>query len=141
MLFKEMVPVTVTIALLAPVLREVVFGVAVDNTGVAFAVNKLTCRDRSTSGLLQQTASDLDRHGHTVLGAHVRRARNTHADDLSHALPREMWRRLSLLQRAGVRAFVKRNYWLFPFVAHCTVTGACYSGCFKMRRSLFANFE
>ena len=48
MLFKEIVPVTLVIALLSQRLDETVFGVAVDNTGVAFATNKLSCRDRIT---------------------------------------------------------------------------------------------
>ena len=91
MLFKEIVPVTFTIALLSKVLSETVFGVAVDNTGVAFAVNKLSCRDRITLRMLQQITSDLDEGGHTVLGAHVRRHRNKHTDAMSHALQKSTW--------------------------------------------------
>ena len=51
-----------------------------DNTGVAFAVNNLSCRDRITLRMLQQITSDLDKGGHTVLGAHIRRHRNEHTD-------------------------------------------------------------
>ena len=92
MLFKEILPVAIVISLLSPVLPDTVFGVAVDNTGAAFAVNKLTCRDAISRRLIQQLASDLDSAGHTALAAHVRRHRNVHADDMSYALEGAEWR-------------------------------------------------
>ena len=46
MLFKELVPIVISLALLADKLPETVFGAAVDNTGAAFAVNRLACRDK-----------------------------------------------------------------------------------------------
>ena len=61
MLFKELVPVAIALSLFSGAVPESVFGVAVDNTGAAFAVNKLTCRDSISRRLLQQIASDLDR--------------------------------------------------------------------------------
>ena len=140
MLFKEMVPVTITIALLSAVLPETVFGVAVDNTGVAFAVNKLSCRDRITLRLLQQLTADLDAGGHTVLGAHIRRHRNEHTDEMSHALAEYLWERITRHQQFGKRV-TKSAYWMFPFVAQELSTGDCVSGCFRMRRSLFARIK
>ena len=137
MLFKEIVPVTIMIALLSRVLPEAVFGVAVDNTGVAFAMNKLSCRDRITLRMLQQITSDLDAHGHTVLGAHIRRHRNKHTDAMSHALPKFMWEKIVSGFQHG-RRVKTGGYWIFPFVAQKLSTGECMSGCFKMRRSLFA---
>ena len=137
MLFKEIVPVTIVIALLSKKLSETVFGVAVDNTGVAFAVNKLSCRDRITLRMLQQITSDLDEGGHTVLGAHIRRHRNTHTDAMSHALPKYLWNRIVKAFQHG-RRVQEGGYWIFPFVAQQLSTGECVSGCFKMRRSLFA---
>lgn len=91
MLFKELVPVAITLSLLSPVMSESVFGVAVDNTGAAFAVNRLSCRDALSRRLLQQLASDLDEAGHTALAAHVRRHRNVHADAMSHSLVAKEW--------------------------------------------------
>ena len=140
MLFKEMVPVTITIALLSAVLPETVFGVAVDNTGVAFAVNKLSCRDRITLRLLQQLTTDLEAGGHTVLGAHIRRHRNEHTDEMSHALRKYLWDKITQRQQFGKRVR-EGAYWQFPFVAQDLSTGECVSGCFRMRRSLFARIS
>ena len=137
MLFKEIVPVTIMIALLSRILSETVFGIAVDNTGVAFAVNKLSCRDRITLRMLQQITSDLDVGGHTALGAHIRRHRNKHTDAMSHALPKFMWSKIVSGFQHGRRVKMG-GYWIFPFVAQELSTGECKSGCFKMRRSLFA---
>ena len=135
MLFKEMVPVMIILAILSPVIAEVVFGIAVDNTGVAFAVNKLCCRDSMTLRLIQQLSSDLDAYGHTALGAHVRRERNKHADILSHALFPAMWKKIVKSQQHSLR--LKDGYWLFPFVAHCMKTNKCFSACFRMRKCLY----
>ena len=140
MLFKEMLPIVIAISVLSKQLPETVFGVAVDNTGVAFAVNKLSCRDRITLRLLQQLASDLDEGGHTVLGAHIRRHRNEHTDEMSHALPKFEWNRITKHQLHGKRV-TEGAYWLFPFVAQQLSTGECLSGCFKMRKSLFARMS
>lgn len=140
MLFKEMVPVAVVLALLAPKMPETVFGIAVDNTGVAFSVNKLSCRDMKTRRLLQQVTSDLYPHGHTVLGAHIRRRRNSHADKLSHALVKSMWSRIQKHQSSR-RSKKAESYWFFPFVVQSVHAGTCYSGLFRMRRSLFASLR
>ena len=140
MLFKEIVPVTLVIALLSRVLQETVFGVAVDNTGVAFAVNKLSCRDRITLRMLQQITSDIDAGGHTVIGAHVRRHRNTHTDAMSHALTKFLWEKIRQGQQHG-RRVLNGAYWIFPFVAQELATKKCMSGSFRMRRSLFAQIK
>ena len=125
------------LSILAPALSETVFGVAVDNTGAAFAINRLSCRDAMSRRLLQQLASDLDAAGHTALAAHVRRHRNVHADDMSHALTSTQWAFVGATH--GSRCWKKADkYWLFPFVVQCLSTGACYSAKFRMRRSLFA---
>ena len=140
MLFKEMVPVTLTIALLSAILTETVFGVAVDNTGVAFAVNKLSCKDRITLRLLQQLTSDLAAGGHTALGAHIRRHRNEHTDEMSHALRKYWWDKIKQTQQMGKRV-MEGAYWLFPFVVQDLSTKECLSACFRMRRSLFARIK
>ena len=140
MLFKEMVPVACTISLFAAKLPETVFGVAVDNTGVAFAVNKMSCRDGLTLRLLQQLTSDLDRGGHTVLGAHIRRHRNKHTDAMSHPLTKAIWKKIMSEQQYNKR-LSDGSYWLFPFVAQQLATKECVSGCFRMRKSLFAKMS
>ena len=136
MLFKELLPVVLVLSLLAPVLSETVFGVAVDNTGAAFAINRLSCRDGLARRLLQQLASDLDAAGHTALAAHVRRHRNVHADEMSHALESGQWKSIGAAH--GSRQWAKADkYWFFPFVVQCLATGECYSAQVRMRRSLF----
>ena len=138
MLFKELVPVTIATSLLAKKLPETVFGMAVDNTGAAFTVNKLSCRDRPSSRLMQQLSSDLDAGGHTALATHVRRHRNEHADELSHALFPAQWRRIVKHQQSRKTRGHEQD-WSFPFVCQCLRTGECYTAAFRMRRSLFAS--
>ena len=135
-MFKELVPVVIALSLLSSVLPESVFGAAVDNTGAAFTLNKLTCRDSIARRLMQQLASTLDAAGHTVLAAHIRRVWNQHADKLSHTLPPSLW--LLIEQQQNSRSAARdANYWRFPFVVQCLRTGKCKSGLFKMRASLF----
>ena len=136
MLFKELLPVTLILAMVSPALAETVFGVAIDNTGAAFSVNRMSCRDKLSSRLLQQLASDLDVRGHTALATHIRRHRNQHADDLSHALFPGMWTKIERHQRSRS---VKSKNWAFPFVVQCLSTGACFTGLFRMRPSLFSS--
>ena len=136
MLFKELVPVVITVSLLSPVMSESVFGVAVDNTGAAFAVNRLSCRDALARRLLQQLASDLDAAGHTALAAHVRRHRNVHADAMSHALTAREWASIRAQHGSRKRGH-EDKYRNFPFVAQCLTTGECFSAQFRMRKSLF----
>ena len=141
MLFKEMVPVTLVLALVASKISETVFGVAVDNTGVAFAVNKMACRDKDTLCLLQQLSTDVSRYGHTVLGAHIRRHRNEHTDAMSHSLPKAWWRKIIKEQARRSKKRFEQGYWFFPFVVQSLASGECYSAVFRMRQSLFARLS
>ena len=136
MLFKELVPVTIALSLMAKALPETVFGVAVDNTGAAFAVNKLSCRDPISRRLLQQMASDLDAGGHTALAAHVRRARNVHADEMSHALMPAWWESIKRHHKTRAARYADK-YWFFPAVVQCLQSGKSFSFCFRMKKSLF----
>lgn len=138
MLFKELLPVVLVLSLLAPVLAESVFGVAVDNTGAAFAVNRLSCKDRLSSRLLQQLSSVLSAAGHTALASHIRRHRNQHADDLSHALFKGQWQRIVHAQLPQPSR-KQQGSWFFPFVMQCLETGSCFTGVFRMRKSLFSS--
>lgn len=136
MLFKELVPVVIALSLLSNAIPETVFGVAVDNTGAAFSLNKLNCRDAIARRLMQQLASALDAAGHSVLAAHVRRHRNQHADVLSHTLLPSLWMLIERQQNTHATAR-DAKYWRFPFVVQCLHSGKCMSGLFKMRTSLF----
>lgn len=134
MLFKELVPVVIALSLLAPATDETVFGCAVDNTGAAFTLNKLTCRDAISRELMKSLASTLDAYGHTTLAAHIRRDRNNHADVLSHTLPPSLW--LLILRHQESRESVRdAKFWKFPFVVQCLSTGKCMSAVFKLRKS------
>ena len=138
MLFKELLPVALCLTLWSAAKPETVFGVVLDNTGAMFSVNKLTCRDEISRRLLQQLASALDAGGHTAIASHVRRHRNQHTDDLSHALPASWWERIMRSQSAGARTAARQG-WRFPFVIHDLCSGECRSGVFRMRRSLFGS--
>ena len=137
MLFKELVPMMITLALMAAQLPETVFAAATDNTGSAFAVNRLTCRDRISRRLLQQMSHDLEAGGHTAIASHVYRHRNEHADELSHALLKVQWQRIEEEQKRQSQRDDK--FWIFPFVAHCMKTGEMYSARFRMRKDLFSS--
>lgn len=139
MLFKELVPVVLVLSMVAPQLAQTVFGVAVDNTGAAFAMNKMCCSDRISCRLLQQVSSALDKMGHTAFAAHVRRHRNQHADDLSHALFHAQWAKIVKQQQPRRKSRADKSSWFFPFVSQCLTSGRCYTGVFRMRKSLFAS--
>ena len=138
MLFKELLPVVLCLTLWSAAKPESVFGVVIDNTGAMFSVNKMTCRDDISRRLLQQLASALDAGGHTAIASHVRRHRNQHTDDLSHALPGSWWRQIVQSQCTTDNA-KHRHDWLFPFVIQDLRSGECRSGVFRMRRSLFGS--
>ena len=138
MLFKELVPVVIALSLLSDKIPETVFGSAVDNTGAAFALNSMSCRDKISLRLLQQLAQDLQNGGHTVLASHVRRFRNEHADLLSHSLYPAWWQDIVRHQKRRQKKS-SQNFWLFPFVVQCLQSGDCFSGQFKMKSDLFSS--
>ena len=138
MLFKELVPVVIALSLISDKIPETVFGSAVDNTGAAFALNSLACRDKISLRLLQQLAQDLQNGGHTVLASHVRRFRNEHADLLSHSLFPAWWRDIIEHQKRRKKQS-GRSFWRFPLVVQCLKSGDCLSGQFRMRSELFTS--
>ena len=121
MLFKELIPVVLVLAMVAPRVTQTVFGIAVDNTGAAFAMNKMSCSDQLSCRLIEEVSSALDRMGHTALAAHVRRHRNQHADDVSHALFQAQWRKIVRHQQSGNSE--NTSSWFFPLVAQCLTSG------------------
>ena len=138
MLFKELVPIVISLSLLADKIPETVFGAAVDNTGAAFAVNRLACRDKISLRLLQQLAQVLHQKGHTALASHVYRYRNEHADDLSHNLFPACWEKI-VEHQTHVKSDRNSKFWFFPFVVQCLITKECKSGQFRMSRELFSS--
>ena len=94
MLFKELVPPSVTIMLLAPVLLNAqVLCAALDNAGVAFTLNRLSCTKCDMLMELLKPLTDSLSHGRfALLAVHAHREHNNgHTDMLSHALPDNVW--------------------------------------------------
>jgi hypothetical protein len=87
MLFKEIFPVVVAAELFSPLMRGGIFGSVIDNSGAAFSLNRLSCRDPDTLALLRILASTLARHKCALLADWVRRVRNGHGDGLSSVAP------------------------------------------------------
>ena len=101
MLFKELVPPTVTTMLLAPVLDTQVLCSALDNAGVAFTLNRLSCTKCEMSMELLKPLADALSHGQfALLAGHAHRQHNVHSDMLPHALPDDVW--LQVLSSAKV---------------------------------------
>ena len=91
MLYKELVPPVVTTLLLAPMLQQQVLCCALDNAGVAFTINKLSCGCERSLELLRPFADSLSRGRFAVIAGHAHRVHNTHTDKLSHSLCADMW--------------------------------------------------
>ena len=94
MLFKELVPIVVSVLLIAPFCKGKVIAAATDNAGVAFVLNAMSCRCPWSLALLRPLADTLAKYRLGLVAGHAHRNHNTHADDLSHALPQAVWRRL-----------------------------------------------
>ena len=113
MLFKELVPIVISILLLAPFCTGKVIAAATDNAGVAFVLNSMSCRCPYSLALLRPLADALATYRLGLVAGHAHRQFNTHADELSHALPYQVWRALGVGDRA-----VKAGHMTFKFVVH-----------------------
>ena len=91
MLYKELVAPVVSTLLLAPMLKRQVLCCALDNAGVAFTINKLSCGCERSLGLLQPFSDSLSRGRFAVVAGHAHRVHNSHTDNLSHSLCGAMW--------------------------------------------------
>ena len=87
MLFKELVPPVIATLLLAPFCKGKVFAAATDNAGVAFVLNSMSCRCPLSLALLRPLADSLAKHHLGLIAGHAHHQHNSHADELSHALP------------------------------------------------------
>ena len=91
MLFKELVPIVISILLVARFCTGKVIAAATDNAGVAFVLNSLSCRCPWSLALLRPLCDALATYRLGLVAGHAHRQHNTHADELSHALSQESW--------------------------------------------------
>ena len=91
MLFKELVAPVVAALLLSHCIPDTVMCCAVDNAGVAFVLNALSCGCPWSRALLRILADKLAANRVGMIAGHAHRHRNTHADDLSHLLANVAW--------------------------------------------------
>ena len=101
MLFKELVPIVVSVLLIAPFCEGKVIAAATDNAGVAFVLNAMSCRCPWSLALLRPLADTLAKYRLGLVAGHAHRAHNTHADDLSHALPQAVWKKLRVVAKSA----------------------------------------
>ena len=104
MLYKELVPPVVTTLLLAPMLEQQVLCCALDNAGVAFTINKLSCGCERSLELLRPFADSLAHGRFAVIAGHAHRVHNAHTDKLSHSLCADVW------SQVARSAYVKKRH-------------------------------
>ena len=131
MLFKELVPIVVSILLLAPLCKGKVFAVALDNAGVAFVLNSMSCRCPLSLALLRPLADVLAKHHIGLVVGHTHRHHNTHADKLSHALPQAMWD--SICAEAPSTNLTRLH---FPFVVHDIQANEAFAASMSLPRAI-----
>ena len=91
MLYKELVPPSVAILLLAKHMCQKVLCCALDNAGVAYVLNALSSGCLRSLQLLRPVADTLAANHVGLIAGHAHRAKNTHTDELSHALNDSLW--------------------------------------------------
>ena len=91
MLYKELVAPVVTTLLLAPMLKKEVLCCALDNAGVAFSINRLSCGCERSLELIRPLADTIFRGQFAVIAGHSHRVHNDHTDALSHSLDDALW--------------------------------------------------
>ena len=129
MLFKELVPIAITVLLLAARCEGKVMTVATDNAGVAFVLNSLSCRCARSLALLRPLADALAKHHLGLIAGHAHRVHNSHADELSHALTDKLWS--DIRQQAASQKLGRME---FHFVVHDTITGDGFAGSMSFRQ-------
>ena len=145
MLYKELVPPVVTTLLLAPMLKQQVLCCALDNAGVAFTINKLSCGCERSLELLRPFADSLARGRFAVIAGHAHRVHNSHTDKLSHSLSCDMWSQVAddapikkkhraelhfaVLDVKTAECFVATISFADPVLKRCIKRGAVDAGC------------
>ena len=133
MLFKELVPPSVTTMLLAPMLDRQVLCAAMDNAGAAFTLNRLSGTScEMTLELLKPLADSLSRGNVVLLAGHAHRQHNVHTDMLSHALPDDMWS-----QALSTAKLSKPRRLEFHFAVIDVQTAECYLATMAVRDPRF----
>ena len=120
MLYKELVAPVITTLLLAPMLRREVLCCALDNAGVAFSINRLSCGCERSLELIRSLADSLFRGQFAVIAGHAHRVHNPHADALSHSLCDMLWSQV--IRDARVK---KPHRAELHFAVMDVVTGEC----------------
>ena len=135
MLFKELVPPVIMTLLLAPLCKGKVLAAATDNAGVAFVLNAMSCRCTQSLALLRPLADSLAKHRLGLIAGHAHRGHNTHADDLSHALPAHMWRDLIAQTPPDNNA----GRLQFHFVVHDMLTHEAFAATMRLPRDIMVD--
>ena len=91
MLYKELVPPVMATLLLAAHMKGRVLCSGLDNAGVAFVINALSCGGLRSLQLLRPLSDVLAANHVALLAGHAHRVHNKHTDALSHALNRSLW--------------------------------------------------
>ena len=91
MLFKELLAPVVGTLVLGSSAKGNVWCVALDNSGAAYVLNKLSSTCPRTLELLRVLTANLARNDSGMLAGHAHRERNVHCDILSHPLTSSMW--------------------------------------------------
>ena len=96
MFVKELLPVAIAILLLCPHLGEIIFGCALDNSGVVARINCGSCRSPLGRRLLTATSDSLAKYCSHILADWNNRDQPlaVHADHLSKILNPSQWARL-----------------------------------------------
>ena len=129
MLWKELVGPVVAILLLARWAPNTVFAAAGDNAGGAFVLNTLSSGCPRVLELLRPLTDAMERYHLGILGGHAHRARNVHADILSHALSAITWR--GVIAQEWVRKAARLE---LPFVVADTTTGEAFAATISFKR-------
>jgi len=131
MLFKEVLPLVVTLLLAASSLRGSVVASTTDNAGMALTLNKMCCGCAESLKLLRPMADSLARYRVGLVADHVYRRFNQHCDDLSHALP------FALCQRHVKPGRPYRSKSAIPFAILDLTSGECFTAYMLFPRVTF----
>ena len=129
MLYKELVAPTITTLVTAPMLKQQVLCCALDDAGVAFTINRLSCKCQRSLELIRPLADALSRGRFAVIAGHAHRIHNSHTDNLSHSLSDELWNQV--LREARVK---KRHRTELHFAVLDMKTGECFLATISFKR-------
>ena len=91
MLYLELLPPVVGEIVLGRLFPKQVWCAALDNSGAAFVLNKLSCGCPFSLELLSRLSDSLAVNRAGFLAGHAHREKNQHTDDLTHLMTPELW--------------------------------------------------